>query len=87
MKRATRKSSTENSGNVFIDLGFQPHEAAVMLLRCELAEALRKWIEREGITQPRISEVSRNKVHKLSLDYLVGLCAKAGIAVKVRTAA
>jgi predicted XRE-type DNA-binding protein len=98
VKRATRKSGTESSGNIFIDLGFQPHEAAVMLLRCELAEALRKWIDRKGITQaeaaerlgvaqPRISEISRNKVDKLSLDYLVGLCAKAGVAVKVRTAA
>jgi len=98
MKKATRKSGTESSGNVFIDLGFQPHEAVVMLLRCELAEALRKWIDREGITQaqasrrlgvsqPRISEISRNKVDKLSLDYLVGLCAKAGVAVKVKTAA
>jgi predicted XRE-type DNA-binding protein len=98
MKKTTRKSNTESSGNVFIDLGFEPHEAAVMLLRCELAEALRKWIDREGITQaqaaarlgvaqPRISEIARNKVHKLSLDYLVGLCAKAGVAVKVRTAA
>ena len=97
MKKTTRKSDTESSG-IFIDLGFQPHEAAVMLLRCELAEALRKWIDREGITQaqaaerlgvaqPRISEISRNKVDKLSLDYLVGLCAKAGVAVKVRTAA
>jgi predicted XRE-type DNA-binding protein len=81
----------------FIDLGFQPHEAAVMLLRCELAEALRKWIDREGITQAQAAErlgvatahlrISRNKVDKLSLDYLVGLCAKAGLAVKVRTAA
>ncbi len=98
MKKTTRTSDIESSGNIFIDLGFPPHEAAVMLLRCELAEALRKWIDREGITQaqaaerlgvaqPRISEISRNKVDKLSLDYLVGLCAKAGVAVKVRTAA
>jgi predicted XRE-type DNA-binding protein len=98
MKKTTGKSPTESSGNIFIDLAFQPHQAAVMLLRCELAEALRKWIDREGITQaqaaerlgvaqPRISEISRNKVDRLSLDYLVGLCAKAGVAVKVRTAA
>lgn len=98
MKKTTRKSTTESSGNIFIDLGFPPHEAAVMLLRCELAEALRKWIDREGITQaqaarrlgvaqPRISEIARNKVDKLSLDYLVGLCAKAGVAVMVKTAA
>jgi predicted XRE-type DNA-binding protein len=42
---------------------------------------------RLGIAQPRISEIARNKVDKLSLDYLVGLCAKAGVAVKVKTAA
>lgn len=89
---------TESSGNVFLDLGFPPHEAAVLLLRCELAEVLRQWISREGLTQaqaakrlgvaqPRISEIVRNKVDKLSLDYLVGLCAKAGASVEVRLAA
>jgi predicted XRE-type DNA-binding protein len=87
MKKANTRI-TRGSGNVFLDLGFPPHEAAVMLLRCELAEALRKWMAREGLTQaqaakrlgvvqPRLSEIARNKVDKLSLDYLVGLCAKA----------
>ena len=89
---------TRGSGNVFLDLGFPPHEAAVMLLRCEIAEALRKWIDREGLTQaqaakrlnivqPRISEIVCNKVDKLSLDYLVGLCVKAGLAVTFKSAA
>ena len=98
MKKRTRNSLTHGSGNVVIDLGFEPHQAAVMLLRCELAEALRKWIDRDGLTQaeaarilgvaqPRVSEIARNKVDKLSLDYLVGLCAKAGVMVKVKTAA
>jgi predicted XRE-type DNA-binding protein len=93
----TRKT-TESSGNIFLDLGFAPHEAEVMLLRAKLAEALRAWMEREnltqaraakrlGITQPRISEITRGKVELLSLDYLVGLCAKAGISVGVRLAA
>jgi predicted XRE-type DNA-binding protein len=88
----------KGSDNVFLDLGFPPHEAAVMLLRCELAEALRQWMAREGYTQaqaakrlgvvqPRISEIARNKVDKLSLDYLVSLCAKAGVSVSVRLAA
>ena len=97
MKRA-RVRITRGSGNVFLDLGFPPHEAAVMLLRCELAEALRKWMTREGLTQaraakllgvvqPRISEIACNKVDKLSLDYLVGLCAKAGLTVAVKLAA
>ena len=89
---------SESSGNIFLDLGFPPHEAAVLLLRAELAEALRQWIESEdltqaraakrlGIAQPRVSEIVRGKVELMSLDYLVGLCAKAGVSVEVRLAA
>ena len=89
---------TESSGNIFLDLGFPPHEAAVLLLRAELAEALRQWIESEdltqaqaakrlGIAQPRVSEIVRGKLELMSLDYLVGLCAKAGVSVQVRLAA
>lgn len=92
------KKVTQSSGNIFLDLGFPPHEAAVMLLRAQLAEALRVWMEQSGLTQaqaakrlgiaqPRVSEIVRGKVELLSLDYLVGLCAKAGIAVGVRLAA
>ena len=46
--KETRARITRGSGNVFLDLGFPPHQAAVMLLRCELAEALRQWVAREG---------------------------------------
>ena len=93
----TRKI-TKSSGNIFLDLGFPPHEASVMLLRAQLAEALRLWLEREeltqaqaakrlGITQPRMSEIVRGKVELLSLDYLAGLCAKAGLDIGLRLAA
>lgn len=96
--KKVRTRITRGSGNVFLDLGFPPHEAAVMLLRCEIAEALRRWMAREeltqtqaakrlGVVQPRISEIARNKVDKLSLDYLVGLCAKVGVSVAVKLAA
>jgi predicted XRE-type DNA-binding protein len=89
---------SESSGNIFLDLGFPPHEAAVLLLRAELAEALRQWMESEGITQtqaakrlgitqPRVSEIIRGKIDLMSLDYMVGLCAKAGVSVEVRLAA
>lgn len=92
------KRVMESSGNVFLDLGFPPHEAAVMLLRAELAEALRVWMEqarltqaqaakRLGVAQPRVSEIVRGKVELMSLDYLAGLCAKAGIPVALRRAA
>ena len=46
-----------------------------------------KAAKRLGISQPRVSEITRGKVELLSLDYLVGLCAKAGIPVGVRLAA
>ena len=68
-----------------------------MLLRCELEEALRKWMTREGLTQaqvakhlgvvqPRISEIACNMVDKLSLHYPVGLCAKAGLTAAAKLA-
>jgi predicted XRE-type DNA-binding protein len=89
---------SESSGNIFLDLGFPPHEASVMLLRAQLAVALRRWMEREGlsqaqaakrlgIAQPRVSEIVRGKVELLSLDYLVGLCSKAKLDVGLRLAA
>lgn len=92
------KRMTKSSGNIFLDLGLPPHEASVMLLRAQLAEALRVWMERErltqaqaakklGISQPRMSEIVRGKVELLSLDYLVGLCAKAQLDVGLRLAA
>lgn len=69
-----------------------------MLLRARLAEALREWMDREGLTQvqaskrlgiaqPRVSEIARGKVELLSLDYLAGLCAKAGFRLDLKLAA
>lgn len=96
MKKADMRSA-RTSGNVFLHLGFTPHEAAVLLLWCEIVEAIGKWIDREkvtqrhaakwlGVVQPRISEIVCNNVDNLSLDYLVGLCAKAGVSVTVKSA-
>lgn len=93
-----KKTITDSSGNIFLDLGFPPHEAAVFLLRAEAAEALRAWMVRErltqaqaakrlGIAQPRLSEIAQNKVELLSLDYLVGLCARARLPLRLRLAA
>ena len=95
---APTRTITKSSGNIFLDLGFPPHEAAVLLLRAEAAEALRAWMEREhltqaqaakrlGIAQPRLSEIAQNKVELLSLDYLIGLCAKARLPLRLRLAA
>ena len=89
---------TKSSGNIFLDLGVPAHEASVMLLRAQLAEALRAWMDREeltqaqaakrlGVAQPRVSDIVRGKVELMSLDYLVGLCAKAKLDVGLKLAA
>ena len=90
--------AVKTNGNVFLDLGFPRDEAAVLLLRSKFAEALRQWMESEGITQghaakrlgiaqPRVSDIMRGKIELMSLDQMVGLCAKAGVSVWVRLAA
>ena len=92
------KRASKSTGNIFLDLGFPPHEASVMLLRAQLAEALRVWMDREGLTQaraakrlgiaqPRMSDIVRGKVELMSLDYLVGLCSKADLDVGLRLVA
>src|SRR5258708_12306686 len=76
-----KRRATRSSGNIFLDLGFPQREAAVLLLRAQLAEALRAWMERErltqagaakrlGIAQPRISDIVRGKVELFSIAYL-----------------
>ena len=85
MKQRVKKSS----GNVFIDLGFPPEEAAVLAMRAELMAKLRAliaergWTQQEaakrlGIGQSRVSDLVRGKWDKFSLDMLMTLAARAG---------
>ncbi|MDD2609470.1 MAG: helix-turn-helix transcriptional regulator [Giesbergeria sp.] len=88
---------TASSGNVFIDLGFAPGEAAVMALRADLMGRLRLMVreegwtqaqtaERFGIAQSRVSDLLRGKWDKFSLDMLITLAARAGRKVKLAVA-
>lgn len=85
----------EGSGNVFIDLGFDPAEAEVMRLRAEVmirtAQQLKAqgWTQAEaarrlGITQPRVSRLIKGKVEDFSLDMLLTLAARAGLHLELR---
>lgn len=76
-------------GNVFEDLGFDAPESADLALRAYLMAELRKFIEKNkltqvkaaklfGITQPKISYIMNGMVERISSDYLVGLLAKTG---------
>ena len=88
---------TASSGNVFVDLGYPPGEAAVMALRADLMARLRllvqdeQWTqaeasERFGIAQSRVSDLLRGKWDKFSLDMLITLAARAGRKVELAMA-
>jgi predicted XRE-type DNA-binding protein len=88
----------KSSGNVFIDLGFDPAEAEIMKLRAEVMirmEQLLKakgWTQAEaakrlGVTQPRISRLVKGKWEDFSLDMLLVLAARAGLKPHLRLAA
>lgn len=85
----------ESSGNVFVDLGFDPAEAEVLKLRAEVmirtTEQLkaRGWTQAEaarhlGITQPRVSRLVKGKVEDFSLDMLLTLATRAGLRPELR---
>src|SRR5262245_35995910 len=76
-------------GNVFEDLGFGRVEAADLAMKVDLASDLRKFIERQGLTQeqaaaffsvprPKISRIQANKLEGVSIEYLVRMLAKTG---------
>ena len=80
---------TRSSGNVFIDLGFPPEEAAVLTMRADLMATLRTliiargWTQQEAarkleIGQSRVYDLVRGKWEKFSLDMLITLAARVG---------
>ena len=93
-----KKKTTKSSGNVFIDLGFDPAEAAVLQMRANLMSDLRLHIEKQklsqaeaakrlGIAQSRVSDLVRGKWDKFSLEMLITLEARLGRTVRVEFAA
>ena len=89
--------SIPSSGNVFVDLGFSPEEAALMTMRAQLMTDLRGlladrgWTQAQaaaalGVSQSRISDLVRGKWQQFSLDMRVTLAVRAGRRVRVELA-
>lgn len=92
------KDFTESSGNVFTDLGFSPEEAAILQMRADLMANLSKFIKARkltqakaaeifGVSQSRVSDLTRGKWEKFSLEMLITMATKAGMRVSLETAA
>ena len=85
-----------STGDVFRDLGFSEGESKSLQLRSQLMIQLRELIDKAGLTQaaaaamfnvsqPRVSDLVRGKIHLFSLDTLVDMLGHAGIDVEVST--
>jgi len=88
----------KSSGNVFIDLGYSPEEAAILQMRADLMDNLRTFIKTKKLTQAnaakilcisqsRVSDLMRGKWERFSLEMLVTLATRAGMHVSLKTAA
>ncbi len=84
--------------NVWDAIEDDPAEAQSLKLRSSLMIGLEKHIKaqgwsqtetarRLGVTQPRISDLMRGKIHLFSLDTLVNLVVAAGLHVEMHVAA
>lgn len=85
---------TPSGGNVFADLDFEAAEAANLKLRAEAMSAIEQWIARSGLTQrqigerlgvsqARVSDLKRGKIHLFSLDMLVSFMARLGLKTRL----
>ncbi len=87
-----------SSGNVFIDLGYSPDEAAILQIRADLMSDVRKFIKAKkltqvkaaemlGVSQSRVSDLIRGKWERFSLEMLITLATRAGMRVTIKKAA
>jgi predicted XRE-type DNA-binding protein len=92
--------SNERFKSVWDAIEDTPAQSENMKLRSFLMLSLKQHIEREGlsqgeaaklfgVTQPRISDLRREKIDVFAIDALVNMLASAGLHVemKIRTAA
>jgi predicted XRE-type DNA-binding protein len=84
-----------STSNIFRDLGFKADVAENLKLRAMLMVELEKHIREKrltqkraakllGVTQPRISDLTRGKIDLFSVDTLITMLTHAGLKVDVR---
>lgn len=71
-----------------------PEQAASMRRRAEIVLTLKKEIEswggtqtkaakRLGVTQPRLNDLLRGRIHRFNLEALIALAERAGFGVRI----
>lgn len=81
---------TVTVGDVFDDLGFSAGETVILKLRADLMAQLDHFIKTKGLTQadaakmfgisqPRVSNLVRGRLHLFSIDMLLEMAIRAGL--------
>ena len=90
-----RVAKTKPGASVFSYLDFGAAEAENLRIRSAMMRAIVAFVRKGELTQaraaklfsisqPRISDLMRGKIHLFSIDNLVGLLAAAGLRVDVK---
>lgn len=85
---------TPSSGNIWRDMGRDPDVAAKLRIKADLMMEIRNYIRDNGLTQrqaaellgvaqPRISNLVNGKIGLFSIDMLIEMLTRAGLAVRV----
>jgi len=95
-----KTETVTSSGDVFKDLGFPAEEAEKLNIKSQLMLEVRKYIEKNnltqekaaeimGVTRTRISDATRGKIEKFTIDALIDMLSKAGkhFVIKIKNAA
>lgn len=90
-----KRTKSQTFADVWEALEDSPEEAASMRLRAQLMIEVQRFVagaglnqtaaaRRLGLTQPRLSDLTRGRIEKFSLDALVNMLARVGRSVAVR---
>ena len=85
----------ERFNSVWDALEDTPEQAENMKLRAVLLTALKDYLNRHqftqteaakllGVTQPRVSDLMRGRIHLFGLDSLVNMTVAAGLTVELK---
>ena len=90
-----KKQKKQVFANIWDAIADTPEEAANLSLRSELMDQIEEiikkngWTQKEaakqcGVTQPRINDLLRGRISRLSIDAVVNIAAALGRKVKVQ---
>ena len=85
----------KSTGNVFEDLGFEKHKAAVLQAKANVMIALEKYIKANSLTQaqaaellgvprPRMNRLLKRDFSKITLDKMTEMLYRAGLTMEFK---